>query len=302
MEEHKDIHLRLGNCSWEKELGPYYIDFSDSIKNYEQNIWGGAFDDDGIPYILSEGGKYYSIVNLAQYGLLLISRPDVELLLLTKIASKIIDAGVYNNGLYLFVHHYHEEKYKVSPPWISAMAQGEAASFLYRLHQITGKEEYLEIAEKAINALSINVSDGGVLTYLDDKYVWLEEYPSNPPSFVLNGFIYAVFGLMDAQRIAPNENRSKLLNECIQTLVYAVPKFDCGYWSYYDLLKKELVRYYYQKNVHVIQLEALYEMTGNDVFSFYANKWKKSVNPLNYLFVQFMYRFLPRWRMKKIRL
>lgn len=302
MEEHKDIQLQVGNCSWDKKLGAYYIDFSESIKNYEQNVWDGAFDAEGLPYILNNGKQYYSVVNLAQYGLLLISKSKIDLPLLNRIANKIIDAGTSNGNTFLFVHDYFESKYEISPPWCSAMTQGEVASLLYRLYQLTGEERYLEIANMSIEALSIPVEQGGVLTYLDEKYVWLEEYPSNPASYVLNGFIYAVFGLMDAQRIAPNENREKLLRKCLETLEYSISKFDCGYWSYYDLEKKELVRYYYQKNVHVIQLQALYLMTKNSIFNTYAQKWSKTLNPVNYLFVQFMYRFLPRWRMKKIRL
>ena len=45
--------------------------------------------------------------------------------------------------------------------------------------------------------LLVDSKEGGVATKLFQQFDWLEEYPSNPPSFVLNGFMFAIFGLHD---------------------------------------------------------------------------------------------------------
>jgi hypothetical protein len=90
------------------------------------------------------------------------------------------------------------------------------------------------------------------------------------------------------------------IDRCLKTLKDNLDKFDAGYWTYYDLLKKELVRYYYQKNVHVPQLEVLYILTNDSIFNRYAEKWKKQITPLNYILVKIMYRILPRLRSKTI--
>ena len=128
----------------------------------------------------------------------------------------------------------------------------------------------------------------------ENNNLWFEEYPSKEPSYVLNGFVYCLFGLYDLYRITRKEEIKKEIDECIITLKNNLHKFDAGYWSYYDLLKKELVKYYYQKNVHPLQLEALYKLTNEEILNFYKTKWEKTLTPLNFLFVQLMYRIKPK--------
>ena len=42
--------------------------------------------------------------------------------------------------------------------------------------------------------------------------------------------------------------------------------------------REELVSYYYQKNVHTPLMEIMYQLTGKEVFQFYAQKWMKNLN------------------------
>ena len=144
--------------------------------------------------------------------------------------------------------------------------------------------------------MHFDVKDGGVRRYDNDGNLWLEEYPTNEPSLVLNGFIYALFGLYDLFRVTNLERVKEDIDLCVKTLRENISKYDTGYWSLYDQLHGELVKYYYQKNVHVPQLEALYDLTREDIFNHYAVKWKKTVTPVNFAFVQIMYRVLPRYR------
>lgn len=46
-------------------------------------------------------------------------------------------------------------------------------------------------------------ADGGVLATFLNKYHWYEEYPTQPASFVLNGFIFSLLGLYDLMTTAP---------------------------------------------------------------------------------------------------
>jgi heparosan-N-sulfate-glucuronate 5-epimerase len=301
MEEHRYITLSLGHTTLDAQLGAYYIDFGNSIKNYTDNVWGGGFDDDKIPFLRNDDGIYYDPVNISQYGLLLISREDKDIPYLEKIAQKLISLGKEEPN-HLFFHENELKSYQLEAGWVSGMTQGEVASFLLRLFQLTDKQEYFDLAKKSLEVMWLPVSENGVLTYLDEQYTWLEEYPSTPSSYVLNGFIYALYGLLDYYRITKDAKYKELIDECVKTLIYSLPKFDAGYWSYYDLLNKQLVRYYYQKNVHVLQLKSLYDLFEDPCFKKYATKWEKKLTPLNFLFVRIMYRVLPRWRLKRLRL
>ena len=176
------------------------------------------------------------------------------------------------------------------------MTQGEVISFYLRMYQITNNQALLDTALSAYDFLKIEYKDGGTRRYDENGYLGLEEYPSVSPSYVLNGFIYALFGLYDLARVSKNEEVKSDVENSIESLKNNISKYDVGYWSVYDRQKQELVKVYYQKNVHIPQMEALYQLTNLDVFKHYKNKWEKNLNPINILFVNLMYRIRPRIR------
>jgi IS1 family transposase len=84
-------------------------------------------------------------------------------------------------------------------------------------------------------------------------------------------------------------------DECVKTVENNLYKYDVWYWSVYDQLKKELVSYYYQKNVHIPLMQILHGLTGKEIFSYYAVKWKKNLNStFNNIITKIMYRIRPR--------
>ena len=84
------------------------------------------------------------------------------------------------------------------------------------------------------------------------------------------------------------------IDRCLLTLKRNLHRFDARYWSLYDLQRRELVRYYYQKNVHVPQMAVLHRLTGNPVFGDYQRRWERQLTPLNFMLVHVMYRIKPR--------
>ncbi len=307
-EESKKIQLELGNVSLEPDLGSYYIDMRPAMVHYKPNIWNGKFDDDGVPMCMSYNSElYYSHVNVTQYGFILhanwmedknehtLTKLKAFLNVLENLKTEMLDSCAW-------YQQYYEKKYQIPTPWASAMAQGECISFYLRMYQILKDEKLLNTAIKAYQYLDIDYSEGGVKRIDKAGNLWYEEFPSDPPSFVLNGFIYTLFGLYDLYRVTGQKDVLDNINRCVKTIKENLHKYDAGYWSYYDLLKKELVRYYYQKNVHVPQLKALYILTKESIFHYYAIRWENQLTPLNYLLVKIMYRILPRWQKKSFRL
>jgi heparosan-N-sulfate-glucuronate 5-epimerase len=83
---------------------------------------------------------------------------------------------------------------RLEPPWYSAVAQGESANLLIRA---TVSLDRPELAQAPVRAVLPLVSpDSHVVAETDEGPV-LEEYPTDPPSHVLNGWIYALWGLYD---------------------------------------------------------------------------------------------------------
>lgn len=126
----------------------------------------------------------------------------------------------------------------LKPGWYSAMAQGQAISLLCRMYLASKDSIYLETAIKALNLFYVNSTDNGIRTYFLDRYVWYEEYPTVPSSFVLNGFMYSLFGLFDLKMTCQRrecQRAAALYDDGIKSLKKLIPLFDTGSGSVYDL-------------------------------------------------------------------
>ncbi|QQP48837.1 Uncharacterized protein FKW44_009276, partial [Caligus rogercresseyi] len=124
---------------------------------------------------------------------------------------------------------------------VFGMAQGHALSVLSRAYVSSGDPKYLEAASKALPLFSLPSSKGGFKAVFLDSYVWYEEYPTNPPSFVLNGFMYSLLGLYDISTLVAGEDditsseARGLYEDGLSSLLDMMYLFDVGYRSVYDL-------------------------------------------------------------------
>ena len=296
-----DLFLGVGNISHDVNLGAYYQDFTPAIYHFEHNSMGD-FDENGIPYLHDPKGRYYSIVYVIQYALiihdLMLKGVDVEnnrqtikkcLDWLEEKSENFLDSTVWRSE--------PNEPYNLPKGWVSAMYQGQAISLFLRAYQLYGIDRYLTVAEKTFEYFKYDYSEGGVKRIDENGFIWFEEYPSAKPSLVLNGYIYTMFGIYDLYRVTQNEQAKQLFDECVNTLENNLHKYDVWYWSVYDQLKQELVSYYYQKNVHIPLMEIMYRLTNKGIFKKYAEKWTRNLNSgFDRFVVQIMYRVQPRIR------
>jgi heparosan-N-sulfate-glucuronate 5-epimerase len=149
--------------------------------------------------------------------------------------------------------------YLVRPPWISAMAQGEGASLLVRLYNATGEETFAEAARRALKPLSIPVARGGVRALLAGG-PFFEEYPTKPPSFVLNGGIFAMWGCYDVGVGLEDAAALQDFNDALDALARNIERWDTGYWSLYDLFPHPLVRNVASSAYHALHINQLRAM------------------------------------------
>ena len=148
--------------------------------------------------------------------------------------------------------------YVLKPSWISAMAQGEVASLLVRLHGVLGEEEFAEAAVRGLKPLRLPSAAGGALAMLDGG-PFFEEYPTTPPSFVLNGGIFALWGAYDVGLALGDEQAKADYAAVAEVLAGNIERWDTGYWSLYDLFPHPLpnVASGAYHTLHITQLKAM---------------------------------------------
>ena len=152
-----------------------------------------------------------------------------------------------------------------------AMAQGEGASLLLRAFVYTGEEKYFVAAKKAIDYMLLSVTEGGTTLY-DNEEVLFAEYTHLP--VVMNGWIFSWWGLYDYVLVTSDKGHYKqILDASCDSLEKNLSKFKTFYWSKYDLGGKMASPFYH--NLHIAQMEAMYQLTGRVVFREYAQRWKR---------------------------
>ncbi|XP_018344399.1 PREDICTED: D-glucuronyl C5-epimerase [Trachymyrmex septentrionalis] len=169
----------------------------------------------------------------------------------------------------------------LEPGWYSSMGQGHAISVLARAYYHSGEAKYLQAAIRGLRPFRLTSAKGGVAALFLSKYVWYEEYPTTPSSFILNGFIYSLIGLYDLKSIAVGkdaEEATRLFNQGMISLKNMLTLYDTGSGTTYDLrhftLKTapNLARWDYH-STHINQLLLLNSIDNDPIFITTAERW-----------------------------
>ena len=284
-----DIKLRPGHASLEPRLGAYYLDMSEALVLAE-NGHHGPLDEAGVPkYDFGAAGQFYNTTLISQYAIILHDTmlaqgrtPDMERKFVAQLNA--LDANIEKDGNWkgFALNRWDSPRHpELRAPWVSALSQGNILSALLRGHQLLGDGSLLDLAHLVFGALERPMSQGGARCVGRRGHLWFEEYPMDPPSHVLNGFIFALWGVLDYARTTNHKKAWDWWHDGVKTLTDRLPDYDCGYWSLYDLRERELASLYYQTNIHIPQLQVMHQLTGFDIFETYATRWEKfSASPL----------------------
>ena len=267
------------------KIGKYYLDFTSKV-NYP-----GKFNDSGIP-LYSHFGQSHIInpIVVCQYAfglyeLYIISRQgsmeyrDKFLVQADWLVENSVDWDSFGKVWHI---KYDIPEYGLNSPWISGLAQGEAISVLTRAYEITSDKTYISLAEKALVPFAVTVADGGLVNRFN-RYIIYEEYPSPLKTVgVLNGFIFALFGIYDLALINNSTKSQTLFNDGVHSLIKLLDYFDIDYWTNYylfDFPKNYCSSFTYHRLV-TEQIKALHIITGKEIFNSYFKRWNFYSNRL----------------------
>ena len=262
------------------QLGEYYMPF------VEKAGYAGARDAGGIPLLNYRGniGLQYNPIAIAQWGLgncnlFLRSKNELYKKKFLAAADWLIQHLEPNSFGVPVWNHLFDWEYRtpLRAPWYSGLAQGQGISLLVRVAQQTGRAEYLEAATRAFAGFSSSTQEGGVVFTDEHGDLWFEEYIVSPPTHILNGFIWAAWGVYDFFLATKGRAARQLFNRAVETLRKNLDRYDMGFWSLYELsgTRLPMVASPFYHQLHVAQLRVMHRLTGDEVFSQYADCWEK---------------------------
>ena len=263
-------------------LGEYYMLFA------EKADYRGLYDSDGIPQLdyLGKIGLQYNPIAIAQYGLgnynLYRRTADPERRRKFLVVADWLGSHLEQNaqGLAVWNHHFDwEYRDTLHAPWYSALAQGQGISVLVRAHKESGDPRYLDAARRALACFRVPMKDGGVAFTDESGDLWFEEYIVSPPTHILNGFIWASWGIYDYFLATKDVTAQELFSRAVRTMLHNLERYDLGFWSLYEQsgTRLPMVASPFYHQLHIVQLRVMHRLTGEDTFARVADRWESYV-------------------------
>ncbi len=278
------------NVTKARSLDINHYDCNGNYLHYDLNKvenWSVSFDQEGIPKTIYSHGTYYNPSTIAQYGLehyslYLKNKEESSKNKFLKTAEWFMKTQDSRGGwAYQFDHHYYPERFPpLKTPWYSAIGLGMAMSVLARASHLSGNKKYKKSALKATSIFKIPSRQNGVLAKFENKYFFYEESPTDPPSYILNGFMFSLIGLYDLWRATSDNGTRKLYDEGITSLKRMLPLFDLGNRTAYDLTHyttdggyPNVAKWGYHVT-HIHLLDALYSIEKDPKMNETLLRWK----------------------------
>jgi len=289
------------------DFGPilnfYYFKFENNPQKLNRLI--SQYDENGIPlnksYIdVQDARLHYYPISIGQYGLAVFhewldNKREKDQLQFLKIADWFKNSSIQDSKLGIYwLTDIPKPEFNVYDPWKSAFSQSRGISIGLRAFQITNDSEYYEMAKAALKPFLIDITEGGVSTGIDNDIIY-EEYVAASPTRILDGAIFALFGIYDMVRVSKGLNdhdtyllSKEIFDKGVEGLLHWLPKFDMGYWVYYnrceikDYPTNDPCTIGYLKLV-IAQLNILYHITKNEKLNTYVFKFESYLKPKNIL-------------------
>lgn len=218
-------------------------------------------------------------VSVLQMGLGALQLRDPERLPLVAAVVAWVERRVDERGR-LAYRFPMRHTFPLDPPWYSSLAQGEAVSFLLRAARVLGRGDLVELAGRT--ALPLLDADSALVVQTPEGPV-LQEYPTDPPAHVLNGWLFALWGLHDLANAEQPTEQAAAAGEAFAAGAAALSARIDRYrtaagWSLYDLYPHPLpnVASPFYHRLHVEQLRRQQELLPDPRIAAVAAEWSRT--------------------------
>ena len=256
---------RLGKAFRPGELAGYFNDLT------AKTHWAGHTDKEGIPVnVLAGDRQVYFATTIVQKALghwdkWLLTQNDRDKEEFLKLCRWLLVRQDDNRGWPV----WSELGLSLPSPY-SAMTQGECILAFVRAWKLTGDRAFAESARRALDLMCRPLESGGP-AIIEGGSLFLEEVPAIPRSSILNGWIFALFGLYDFWVAFKDENARELFRLSLETLKGHLHEYDAGYWSYYDVRGHLASPFYHDLHIH--QLTVLTLIDNDTPIAEFRDRW-----------------------------
>jgi len=259
------------------KLAPYPFDWSD-LEDFSYPL-----DERHVPQV-DMGPNYglkYNPITIAQFGLFKLQqwawKQEAEALFEAQncVSWLLQNLKEWRPGVCAWIYDFDLNFYGPKAPWISGMAQGQGLSLLLRAHQIQPIEDIELITKSIFQAFYHPVTDGGVQETFADGALIFEEFTTRPPSRVLNGHLFALLGIYDFAFFWQDRRTMNFFKNVTDGLAQNLENYDTGFWNLYDLHSTKRLASPMYMQVHIRLLKIFAELTANETFFQYAQKWER---------------------------
>jgi hypothetical protein len=271
-------HYRLAKPTQQAaELPLYPIDMFAALA-----LPHGTLDEKGVPYNAQKGEHpaCYQPTTIAHYALahwnayVETAGEQHRQAFLTQANWLVEHAVQRDSAVSVWPIPFPSSSYHAPGPWLSAMTQGNVISVLVRAYRLTGNEQFLRVAQRGVRPFEHDILDGGVSVFLGEDGVFFEEVAVYPAAHILNGYLYALFGLYDYVALTNDSQINELIQRSLATLHSWIDDYDTGYWSRYDLFNKHQAALSYHA-LHILQLRVLAQLSGCAHCAALAARWEQ---------------------------
>jgi heparosan-N-sulfate-glucuronate 5-epimerase len=166
----------------------------------------------------------------------------------------------------------------------SGMGQGLALSFAirvvkYDLCNQSIRDGLSGVIERIKNNMLLPVQNGGTRFDMENGISFME-FPRMDGNIVLNGWIFAVFGLCDYLNFKKDHQVKETFDLTVKTMGDMLPEYHLpNGWALYDNMHRSCSPFY--QDLHIVLLEAMYEITKFEHFRLYSQKASKANTTVN---------------------